>query len=152
VSIKSTGVDERETLGRTAAWLAKQVEIGLGTVELSLPQYRVLGMLDESSAVSSDLAERLAVRPPTVTAVVDGLVVRGLVQRRTVETDRRRVDHILTAEGRQVLDAADKAVNTRLCELAGHLGSEEETDLAFEGLLAWRRALGAYRRARGNAR
>jgi hypothetical protein len=62
------------------------------------------------------------------------------------------VDHILTAEGRQVLDAADKAVNTRLCELAGHLGSEEETDLAFEGLLAWRRALGAYRRARGNAR
>jgi len=51
------------TLGRTAAWLGKQVEIGLGTADLSLPQYRVLGLLDERSAVSSDLAERLAVRP-----------------------------------------------------------------------------------------
>jgi long-chain acyl-CoA synthetase len=70
------------TLGRTAAWLAKQVEIGLSSAELSLPQYRVLGLLDESSAVSSDLAERLAVRPPSVTAIVDGLVARGLVERR----------------------------------------------------------------------
>ena len=102
------------SLGRTAAWLGKQVEIGLGTVDLSLPQYRVLGLLDEHSAVSSDLAERLAVRPPTVTAVVDGLVARGLVERRTVVTDRRLVDHVLTAEGRRLLAAADNAVHARL--------------------------------------
>ncbi len=77
------------------------MEIGLGTADLSLPQYRVLSMLDGTSALSSDLAERLAVRPPTVTAVVDGLVARGLVERRTVEADRRRVDHVLTDHGRQ---------------------------------------------------
>src|ERR1035437_9408039 len=65
---------ERKTIGRTAAWLAKQVEIGLGSVDLSLPQYRVLGLLDESPAFSSALAERLAVRPPSVTAIVDPLV------------------------------------------------------------------------------
>src|SRR5579875_2609967 len=94
-------------VGRTAAWLAKQVEIGLAEVDLSLPQYRVLGLLDESSAVSSDLADRLDVRPPTVTAVVDGLVTRGLVERRPVEGDRRRVAHALTDAGRRLLLAGD---------------------------------------------
>jgi long-chain acyl-CoA synthetase len=135
-------------LGRAAAWLGKQVEIGLGTVDLSLPQYRVLGLLDERSAVSSDLAQRLAVRPPTVTAVVDGLVARGLVRRRTVLADRRQVDHVLTAEGRRVLASADAAVEARLEEIAGFLADPADAEVAFEGLAAWRRALVAYRLAR----
>ncbi len=143
-----TRPDERKTLGRTAAWLAKQVEIGLGSIDLTLPQYRLLAMLEGTSALSSDLAERLAVRPPTVTSVVDGLVTRGLIERRTVEGDRRRVDHVLTQHGRHVLEAADTAVNARLCEIAGHLDSPAETDRAFEGLTLWRRALVASRLAR----
>ncbi len=140
--------EERRTLGRTAARLAKQVELGLASVDLSLPQYRILGMLDGNSAVSSDLAERLAVRPPTITAVVDGLVARGLVQRRTVENDRRQVDHVLTDHGCRLLDEADGAVNTRLCEIAGHLGDQADIDRAFDGLSMWRRALVASRLAR----
>ena len=140
--------DERRTLGRTAAWLARQVEIGLGTVDLSLPQYRILGLLDESSAVSSDLAQRLAVRPPTITAVVDGLVVRGLVERRTVEGDRRRVDHVLTDEGHRVLAGADAAIDARLHEITDVLGDPAVTEEAFRGLASWRTALVAYRTAR----
>lgn len=150
MSSKSKGADEYLTIGRTAAWLAKQVEIGLGTVDLSLPQYRILGLLDESSAVSSDLAERLAVRPPTITAVVDGLVARGLVERRNVVADRRRVDHALTENGRRVLETADAAVSARLGEIAGCGGSQVESDRAFEGLMAWRRAFVAYRLARSS--
>ena len=140
--------DDRRTLGRTAAWLAKHVEIGLGTVDLSLPQYRILGLLDESSAVSSYLAERLAVSPPTVTAVVDGLVTKGLVARRTVEGDRRRVDHVLTDEGHRVLEAADAAVDARLHEIADSTGDPVATDVAFAGLAAWRRVFTTYRQAR----
>ena len=139
-------------IGRAAAWLSKQVEIGLTTVDLSLPQYRVLAMLEETSALSSDLAERLAVRPPTVTAVVDGLVTRGLVERRTVEGDRRRVDHVLTDAGREVLARADTAVDARLYEIAGHLDSPADTEQALCGLALWRRALVASRLARRAAR
>jgi long-chain acyl-CoA synthetase len=145
---KAADLDERRTLGRTAAWLAKQVELGLASADLSLSQYRVLGFLDESSAVSSDLAERLAVRPPSVTAVVDGLVGRGLVERRTVVADRRQVDHVLTESGRRALDTADAAVATRLREIALCLGNDAETKRAFDGLLAWKKAFGAYRLAR----
>jgi long-chain acyl-CoA synthetase len=139
---------ERRTIGRTAAWLAKQVEIGLGTVDLSLPQYRILGLLDEQSTASSDLAQRLAVRPPTVTAVVDGLVARGLVERHPVAGDRRRVDHMLTPAGRDVLDAADAAVESRLREVTDAMDDPEATEEAFAGLARWRRALVAYSRAR----
>ncbi len=157
MTLKGTGLadtrlDDRRTLGRTAAWLSKQVEIGLSDVDLSLPQYRVLGMLEGTSALSSDLAERLAVRPPTVTAVVDGLVVRGLIERRTVEADRRRVDHVLTEHGSRILEAADTAVNARLCEIVAHLESQADADRAFEGLSMWRRALLASRLARSAVR
>ncbi len=148
----TSGVHERQTIGRAAAWLAKQVEIGLAAADLSAPQYRVLGLLDERSAVSSDLAERLAVRPPSVTAIVDGLVARGLVERRHVVSDRRQVDHVLTDSGRQALDLADNAVAERLGEIAACLGDPEESARAFDGLVAWRNAFGAYRLARKASR
>lgn len=131
--------------------MAKQVEIGLGSVDLSLPQYRVLGLLGESSAVQSYLAERLAVRPPSVTAIIDGLVARGLVERRHVATDRRQVDHALTAEGRRVLETADAATSARLHDIAGCL-EPRDTERALDGLLAWRQAFVAYRLARRASR
>ncbi len=139
-------------LGRTAAWLAKQVEIGLSSANLSAPQYRVLGLLDERSAVSSDLAERLAVRPPSVTAIIDGLVGRGLVERKQFPSDRRRVDHVLTEAGRRALDEADAAVAGRLEEILGCLGDPVQTEQAYHGLEAWRTAFGAWRLARSNRR
>jgi len=139
---------DRRTIGRTAAWLGKQVEIGLGSVDLSLPQYRILGLLDEHSEVSSVLAERLAVRPPTVTAVVDGLVTRGLVERRPVEGDRRRVGHVLTPEGLTILHEADAAIEARLVVVTDAMGDADAAEEAFAGLARWRRALVAYSRAR----
>jgi long-chain acyl-CoA synthetase len=131
-------------IGRTAAWLAKQVELALAAADLSLPQYRILGLLTEGSAVSSALAERLAVRPPSITAVVDGLVSRGLVERRHAEDDRRRVAHVLTAKGENLLDTANEAVDSRLAGIAGSLESADLTARALEGLALWRHAMAAY--------
>lgn len=127
--------------GRTAAWLAKQVELGLMDVDLSVSQYRVLCLLVAGPAVASALADRLAVRRPSVTAIVEGLVNRGLVARGPVEDDRRRVSHTLTAEGYRVLAAADRAVDDRLETLAGRLGDEELARQAVAGLGLWQRAM-----------
>jgi long-chain acyl-CoA synthetase len=134
-------------IGRTAAYLAKQVELALVAADLSLPQYRILGLLTEGSAVSSALAERLAVRPPSITAVVDGLVSRGLVERRHAEDDRRRVAHVLTAKGQKLLGTANEAVDSRLADIAGSLETEELTARALEGLALWRQAMAAYHHA-----
>ena len=118
-------VDLSLRAGRVGARLARQVEVGLAQVELSLSQYRTLMFLDEGSAAASALADHLAVSRPSVTAVVDGLVGRGLVERKhDDEGDRRRVDHRLTEQGRRVLCQADDAVEARLREIAGHLSGE----------------------------
>ncbi|HLI73298.1 MAG TPA: MarR family transcriptional regulator [Acidimicrobiales bacterium] len=131
-------------LGRTAAWLSKQLERALAEVDLSLPQYRILGMLAEGASMPSALAERLAVRRPTVTAVVDGLAARGLVERSPADDDRRIVTHTLTAKGKRLLAKADAAADGRLVAIARSLDDAGSTARALEGLELWRSALRAH--------
>ena len=106
--------------GRVAARLARQVEVGLAQVDLSLSQYRTLMLLDEGSAAASALADHLAVSRPSVTAVVDGLVARGLVERkprRRRPAPGRAPPHRRRAAG--LLCQADRAVEARLRDIAG---------------------------------
>lgn len=126
--------------GRAAAWLARRVEVVLATVDLTLPQYRTLGILAEGSSAASGLAERLAVRPPSITAVVDGLVARGLVDRRQGDLDRRRVSLRLTEEGVRTLSRADEAVDSYLEGIAQHLAPQDERT-ALSSLSLWGTAM-----------
>jgi long-chain acyl-CoA synthetase len=132
--------------GRVAAWLSKRVEVALGTVDLTLPQFRVLGILAEGSSAASGLADRLAVRRPSITAVIDGLVARGLVDRRQEDSDRRRVSLRLTEDGERILADADRAVDEYLASLAGYLPTKEES-MALRSLELWGRAMAASREA-----
>jgi long-chain acyl-CoA synthetase len=140
-----------EGAGRVAARLSRVMEVCLASQDLSLSQYRTLLFLAEGSAAASALADRLAVTRPSVTAVVDGLVSRGLVERKPETADRRRVTHVLTAEGRRVLAAADAAAHARLSEVAGHLDAEGAGE-AFRGLSRWCEALDAARAAKRSGR
>lgn len=128
---------------RVVARLAKQVERALSDVDISLSQYRVLGNLAEGPSLASTLAERLIVTRPSITALADGLVERGLVTRMGAEGDRRRVMHVLTDVGRTVLEAADAAIERRLAMLAERI-SEPDKARAYKGLDAWGKALDGY--------
>jgi DNA-binding MarR family transcriptional regulator len=132
------------TYGRVAAWLSKRVEVALGTVDLTLPQFRVLGILAEGSSAASGLADRLAVRRPSITTLIDGLEARGLVVRRQEDTDRRRVELRLTDEGARILGDADRAVDDYLASIAAFLPGKEES-MALRSLELWGRALAASR-------
>ena len=114
---------------RAAAKLARQVTIPLGEVDLSLPQYRVLAFLDEGEAAPSDLAGRLSVSRPSITALMDGLIARGLVERRPDSDDGRRVHHHLTDDGRNVLQRADQAVGDRLVAIGTHVNAGDPSVL-----------------------
>ena len=132
------------TYGRVAAWLSKRVEVALAGMDLTLPQYRVLGILGEGSAAASGLADRLAVRRPSITALVDGLVARDLVDRRQEDVDRRRVALRLTPDGARILAEADRAVDDYLISIAGHLPDKDEA-MALRSLELWARAMTASR-------
>src|SRR4051812_31425960 len=95
--------------------------------------------LAEGSALTSVLADQLAVTKPTVSAVVDGMVERGLVQRGPDASDRRRVALTLTADGLRLLAAADDAIFARLGEIAAFLDPPTEAAGAMDGFATWRR-------------
>lgn len=97
---------------RTLVRLTRLLERGAG--DLSLAQFRVLAFIDEGGERASQLAERLAVGKPTVTAVVDGLVERGYLKRTADCADRRAVKITLTAAGRRALEQAEKAMTALL--------------------------------------
>jgi long-chain acyl-CoA synthetase len=137
-------------IGRVAAWLSKIVELALAKVDLSMPQYRVLAILAGGSAAASGLAKSLDVRPPSVTALIDGLVARDLVDRRQEDNDRRRVALRITEEGARLIVEADRAVEEQLAHIAGYLPSDDELT-ALRSLDLWGRALSEAREARNQA-
>ncbi len=122
-------VSQEVAAGRAAAKLARQITIPLAEHQLSLSQYRVLIFLDEGGAAPSDLAERLSVSRPSITALMDGMAERGLVERHRHPDDGRRVVHHLTESGRNALELADQAVAGRLMRLGAHVNAGDPTPL-----------------------
>jgi long-chain acyl-CoA synthetase len=148
---RTTGdAPSRGTYGRVTAWLSKRVEVALTQVDLTLPQYRVLGILVEGRAAASGLAGRLAVRPSSVTAIIDGLVARGLVDRKHEEDDRRRIALRLTDEGARIVAAADLSVDQYMGSIAACLPAREEA-MVLRSLELWGQALANFHQVRAGS-
>jgi DNA-binding MarR family transcriptional regulator len=103
------------TMVRTLARLARHLEHA--SCGLSLPQYRLLAMVADGDERATDLAGRLALAKPTVTAAVDGLVERGLLTRTDVPGDRRAACIRVTAAGRRALHASEAAMDEHLASM-----------------------------------
>lgn len=131
---------------RAAARLSKVVEVALDDVDLSLPQYRLMVLLADGSAAATSLANRLTVSRPSITALADGLVQRGFVERVPDIKDRRRVTHSLTDAGRKALVKGDISIRARLEDKIGHLPARKRK-AAIDGLGLWIQALDAAREA-----
>jgi DNA-binding MarR family transcriptional regulator len=121
-----TEVDGRPA--RVLARLSRIVEQSLADDELSLSQYRLLAFLSRGDWAASALADRLDVSRPSHTGLVDGLVKRGLVERRPGTVDRRRVDHVLTRAGRRALEAADAKADAELRDVFADLPADVAAD------------------------
>ena len=121
---------------RTIARLSRILE--RACTDLSLPQYRLLAMVAEGDERATALAGRLALSKPTITAAVDGLVDRGLVDRAVVAEDRRAVVIRITAAGKKALAAAEHTMDERLQVLIERCDDPDAVTAAIDQL---RRAL-----------
>jgi DNA-binding MarR family transcriptional regulator len=73
--------------------------------DVTLPQYRALVVLaSRGPQRPTELAERLAVHPSTVTRLCDRLVAKQLVERSASAVNRREVWIRLTGKGRRLVD------------------------------------------------
>jgi len=129
------------SIGWTATRLARHVELALATLDLSTAQYRMLLQLAQGDEASTSLARKLAVSAPSVTAVVDGFVSRGAIERTHSEEDRRKVSLALTPVGRALLAEAEVVVSARLEGIASELDDERSIQAALSALGMWAEAL-----------
>jgi DNA-binding MarR family transcriptional regulator len=118
---------------RTLAITSRVLERSL--TDMSLPQFRVLGLVARAPERANELARQAAISRPSLTGVLDGLEARGWVRRRDVDGDRRGVELEVTAAGLRALDAAHLAVRQRLADLLAHV-TPARRDAALEGLAA----------------
>jgi DNA-binding MarR family transcriptional regulator len=119
---------------RALALSARALERAAGECELTLAQYRVLALVAAGDERSSLLADRLAVAKPTITAVVDGLVERGLVERTSVQGDRRSIRLTLTKAGTQALRVIERTMAEVLDRIFGHARDRRALLLALGDL------------------
>jgi long-chain acyl-CoA synthetase len=128
--------------------LSRTVERVVAEFQLSLSQFRILDRLVDGMAGGRLLAEWLAVKPPSITALVDGLVKRGLVERGVDPADRRTVTHALTTEGEALHAAVFERIAERLRDVLQHLDNEAEAAALIQALGSWNEALNRSREAR----
>src|SRR5436190_544424 len=87
------------------------------TPDLTIPQFRTLAFVGRNDgAMLVDVANFLALTPPSASKLVDGLFSAGLLAREQPREDRRRVALRLTEKGRRKYDAAVRASEAYLSE------------------------------------
>lgn len=96
-------------------WLARNLE--RIPAPLTTSQFRIMRRAAAGGERTARLAERLAVRKPTLTSIADGLVAAGLLIRETDTSDRRAVRLELTAEGKAALAETERLYAERFAEL-----------------------------------
>jgi len=111
--------------------------------DLSVPQFRTLTIVDRHEQASvSDVAAHLGLTLPSTSKTVDGLVKRGMIERKTSADDRRRAILRLSDLGQSTLASARQAALDRIAETLGAL-SEADRKRVAQALLHLRSILSA---------
>jgi DNA-binding MarR family transcriptional regulator len=121
--------------------LAKVVELVLAELGLTENQYRALTLIEDGAQPLGEFAVRLAMQPPNVSTLIDGLVARDLVLRKRDPADGRRIVLRLTARGRALTARADERAGQALATVASF--DDRRARALLRGLDDWRPALDA---------
>jgi len=101
-----------------------------GAKEVSMPQFRTLSYVYGKRGVSlSEVADHIGLTLPTMSILVDGLVARGLMNRREDTEDRRRITLTLTEAGRARLESARRATVAYLEERLRQLSASDRATI-----------------------
>jgi DNA-binding MarR family transcriptional regulator len=93
----------------------------LGQIEeaISIPHFEIMKTLQEDGTRHiAEIGEKLSIPKPQMTHLIDRLVIQGIVERQTVETDRRIINIVLTPKGRRMIEEHDcmvkESINAKL--------------------------------------
>lgn len=93
--------------------------------ELSMSQLHVIRIVRESGELSmSELAEQMAVSPPSASAMVDRLVEKGLLCREHSTQDRRKVVVRISPEAVKKAEVIEQSIMQLFVDLVDKIGME----------------------------
>ena len=87
---------------KTSSWIEMQIKEALKPYDLTHSQLNVLSVLVKSHPEPLDaktIKESIIVASPDVTRLIDRLVIKGFVDRKTCPTNRRKIDISVTENG-----------------------------------------------------
>jgi DNA-binding MarR family transcriptional regulator len=120
---------------RTIGLLKRVMEPYFAQHHITSSQWAVLGILScghnghEGGLRLTDLSDRLLVRPPSVTGVVDRLQRMGLVRREISQDDHRAKMVVLTDDGHRIVQRVREGHAQRVQGVLGALKEEEQQEL-----------------------
>jgi DNA-binding MarR family transcriptional regulator len=113
-------------LAASRAFVAISARSIASTTEVTMPQFRMLMVLSQSTSILIDLARSLGVVPSTAMRMVDRLIGMGLVQRRVLPGNRRETRLSLTSTG---FDVVERVLDRRLGDLQSVVARFPASDL-----------------------
>jgi DNA-binding MarR family transcriptional regulator len=104
------------------------------SADLAIPQFRTLLFINRNPGSSLlAVANHLGLTSPTVSKMVDGLVLKHMIRRESSPKDRRKVTLTLTVQGQTILEKARNGAQARLIEVLSRL-TQEEGETVFQAM------------------
>jgi DNA-binding MarR family transcriptional regulator len=127
-------VTENDGFGNNLVWLSVLVQRRYAQIcadhDLTSTQATLLCVIKDEPRGMGDLAQLLGVAKNALSGLVDRIERRGLVQRESLQHDRRAVRLSTTALGKEIVGALYADVAERLPDIAGALPADERRRLA----------------------
>lgn len=119
----------------TNNWLTEKIKEFLSEEDITLQQFNILRILRGSHPQplsTLTIRERMLDKMSDTSRIVDRLVLKGFVVKKTCPTDKRLVDISITGEGKKMLSKIDRKENDMTAIIANLSQQEMKT---LNGLL-----------------
>ncbi len=108
---------------------ARDLAHSAGLTPSQLRLLQVAAEMKDGVVHPTDIAGRMGVSQATITALLDKLAARGLVERQPSKTDRRQTNVVITSAGRALVDNLPDALQQRYVRAFNALESWEQAQL-----------------------
>jgi DNA-binding MarR family transcriptional regulator len=128
--VDEAAVDAVLTASRAMIAVATR-SLGAAAEDTTIAQYRALVVLASRGPQRMvDLATALGVTPSTAGRMCDRLLRKKLIRRQRAQADRREVQVLVTAAGRQVVDQATERRRALIAAILARLPAGQQAEVA----------------------
>ncbi len=112
----------------TANYINDEISLTLKPFDMSIQQFNVLRILKGQKGQPANLStiqERMVSKMSNTTRIVDKLINKNFVNRKICEHNRRKVDILITDEGKEFLNKINAVVEEKELQLTSKLEPKE---------------------------